>query len=51
MLGKKINNSENKMENFIQANLRIVTWETVSENSKDCSQEVMGGGRYMARVW
>ena len=33
MLAKRklINNSENKMENLIQANLRIITWETVSQ--------------------
>ena len=31
--GKKklTNKSENKMENLIQANLRIITWETVSQ--------------------
>lgn len=33
------------MKNFIQANLRILTWKTVSESSENCSKKARGEAR------
>jgi len=40
---KKISSqSKKEMENFIWANLRILTWEVVSESFENCSEVVKG---------